>query len=311
MVAEHTPTLGSKLFTLGSTYDDGLGLRLGKSVGAAWEGAFQALLADRRRLFGGVAVQTLRDKRDSVAGTTRLISKNRWDVSGNGQSIAQTLSADGTVFVHCGAGVGRTGAMVGAYLVDQGELSGSAALRRNLAVGPPSLEQIAFVAKMGHGSPDKPGTLVVDEDEIMEQELVSGIAYSRDEAKITLLKVADRPGIETMDISVTRNAFGRQVDSFEADLDVPSVGERPFHGVFIRAPVIDDRLHAERLDGRAKRTHRLPWTGLPDGAFVRQWLADADGGLGNVRGLSVTSVSDGPPVAYLLTADGVHRLVLE
>ncbi|HYC66047.1 MAG TPA: aspartate kinase, partial [Reyranellaceae bacterium] len=42
---------------------------------------------------------------------------------------------------------------------------------------------------------DKPGTLVVDEDEIMEQELVSGIAYSRDEAKITLLKVADRPGI--------------------------------------------------------------------------------------------------------------------
>lgn len=40
-----------------------------------------------------------------------------------------------------------------------------------------------------------PGTLVVDEDEILEQHLVSGIAYSRDEAKITLLKVADRPGI--------------------------------------------------------------------------------------------------------------------
>ena len=33
---------------------------------------------------------------------------------------------------------------------------------------------------------DKPGTLVVDEDEIVEQEVVSGIAYSRDEAKITL-----------------------------------------------------------------------------------------------------------------------------
>ena len=42
---------------------------------------------------------------------------------------------------------------------------------------------------------DKPGTLVVNEDEIMEQELVSGIAYSRDEAKITLLRVADRPGV--------------------------------------------------------------------------------------------------------------------
>ncbi|MFA5120796.1 aspartate kinase [Zavarzinia sp.] len=42
---------------------------------------------------------------------------------------------------------------------------------------------------------DKPGTLVVDEDEIVEQELISGIAYSRDEAKVTVLKVADRPGV--------------------------------------------------------------------------------------------------------------------
>jgi aspartate kinase len=42
---------------------------------------------------------------------------------------------------------------------------------------------------------DVPGTLVVGEDEFVEQELVSGIAYSRDEAKITLLQVADRPGI--------------------------------------------------------------------------------------------------------------------
>ncbi len=42
---------------------------------------------------------------------------------------------------------------------------------------------------------ESPGTLVVDEDEIVEQTLVSGIAYSRDEAKITLLRVADRPGV--------------------------------------------------------------------------------------------------------------------
>ena len=42
---------------------------------------------------------------------------------------------------------------------------------------------------------DKPGTMVVDEEEIMEKELVSGIAYSRDEAKITLIRVADKPGI--------------------------------------------------------------------------------------------------------------------
>ncbi len=42
---------------------------------------------------------------------------------------------------------------------------------------------------------DAPGTLVVDEDEILEQEMVSGIAYSRDEAKITLIQVADKPGV--------------------------------------------------------------------------------------------------------------------
>src|SRR5437868_3690779 len=42
---------------------------------------------------------------------------------------------------------------------------------------------------------ETPGTLVVDEDEIVEKQVVSGIAYSRDEAKITVQKVADRPGI--------------------------------------------------------------------------------------------------------------------
>ncbi len=42
---------------------------------------------------------------------------------------------------------------------------------------------------------DIPGTLVVDEDEIVEKEVVSGIAYARDEAKITLRNVPDRPGV--------------------------------------------------------------------------------------------------------------------
>jgi aspartate kinase len=42
---------------------------------------------------------------------------------------------------------------------------------------------------------DLPGTLVVDEGEIVEQEVVTGIAYSRDEAKVTLLGVADSPGV--------------------------------------------------------------------------------------------------------------------
>ena len=41
-----------------------------------------------------------------------------------------------------------------------------------------------------------------------------------------------------MDIEVERNAFGRQADSFETDLPIPILGYYPFHGVFIRAPLI-------------------------------------------------------------------------
>lgn len=49
----------------------------------------------------------------------------------------------------------------------------------------------------------------------------------------------DQQTIACMDIRVKRNAFGRQVDSFEADLSVPVLGEPPFHAVFIRAPYIE------------------------------------------------------------------------
>lgn len=42
-----------------------------------------------------------------------------------------------------------------------------------------------------------------------------------------------------MDIEVKRNAFGRQVDSFETDLSIPVLGQRPFHAIFIRSPIID------------------------------------------------------------------------
>lgn len=48
----------------------------------------------------------------------------------------------------------------------------------------------------------------------------------------------DFPTLEAMDIEVQRNAYGRQVASFEADLDVPALGGEPFHAVFIRAPVV-------------------------------------------------------------------------
>ena len=64
-----------------------------------------------------------------------------------------------------------------------------------------------------------PGTLVVDEEEIVEQEVVSGIAYSRDEAKITLLGVEDRPG-------VAAGIFGPLADaSINVDMIVQNISE--------------------------------------------------------------------------------------
>ena len=50
-----------------------------------------------------------------------------------------------------------------------------------------------------------------------------------------------RPDQQTLggiDMTASRNAFGRQVDSFEIDLDIPALGEPDFHAVFIRAPLV-------------------------------------------------------------------------
>ena len=54
-----------------------------------------------------------------------------------------------------------------------------------------------------------------------------------------------------MDIAVRRNAFGRQRESFEAELSIPELGEKPFPGVFIRAPII------ERVNGNVTVLTRL------------------------------------------------------
>jgi pyridoxal 5'-phosphate synthase pdxT subunit len=49
----------------------------------------------------------------------------------------------------------------------------------------------------------------------------------------------DEPVLPLLDVTVRRNAFGRQLDSFEGELSVPLVGDQPVQGVFIRAPVIE------------------------------------------------------------------------
>lgn len=50
----------------------------------------------------------------------------------------------------------------------------------------------------------------------------------------------EEPYFGLLDIEVRRNGYGRQLDSFEADLDAPGLGDQPLHGVFIRAPQVAD-----------------------------------------------------------------------
>ena len=60
-----------------------------------------------------------------------------------------------------------------------------------------------------------------------------------------------------MDMKIRRNAFGSQIDSFEADLEIPAVGEKPFHAVFIRAPIVKEARPGVKI-----------LSCLPDGAIV-------------------------------------------
>jgi pyridoxal 5'-phosphate synthase pdxT subunit len=62
---------------------------------------------------------------------------------------------------------------------------------------------------------------------------------------------AAQPILGAMDIVVKRNAFGRQLDSFEQEIAVPELGAEPFHAIFIRAPAI------ERVGPRARALARL------------------------------------------------------
>jgi 5'-phosphate synthase pdxT subunit len=80
--------------------------------------------------------------------------------------------------------------------------------------------------------------------------------------------IDQQPILGLMDVTVDRNAFGRQVDSFETDLSIAGLGDDPFHAIFIRAPVVtavdesaDVQILARLDDGRivAVRQHR--WLG--------------------------------------------------
>ena len=108
---------------------------------------------------------------------------------------------------------------------------------------------------------------------------------------ILLSKDARRsqPLLEIMDIKVARNAFGRQVDSFEVDIEIPALAKvsktnPPFHAIFIRAPLIENvdgevEILAELSNGRIVAVKQGKWLAssfhpelTPDNRFHRYFL---------------------------------------
>ncbi|OAN35984.1 glutamine amidotransferase subunit PdxT [Plantibacter sp. H53] len=69
--------------------------------------------------------------------------------------------------------------------------------------------------------------------------------------------IAGQQSLGGLDVSVRRNAFGSQLDSFETDLSIPVLGDPPVHAVFIRAPVVE-----------AAGPSVAPLASLPDGRMV-------------------------------------------
>jgi len=75
--------------------------------------------------------------------------------------------------------------------------------------------------------------------------------------KITRSMRGGQPLLGLMDITVQRNAFGRQVDSFVADVPIAALGDEPFRCVFIRAPLIEAVGPAVRVLGRLAETAEI------------------------------------------------------
>jgi protein tyrosine phosphatase (PTP) superfamily phosphohydrolase (DUF442 family) len=142
--------------------------------GTLWRGGAPGQ-ADLRALAaaGVTTVVDLRAEHDLVIpedllaelGITRVAIPIRDGQTPTTEQVGRFLDAvdasEGAVYLHCGAGVGRTGTMAAAYRVSRGG-SGWEAMRANLAVGPPSLEQLAFAASLDAGQPaTRPNPVVV------------------------------------------------------------------------------------------------------------------------------------------------------
>ncbi|HXX40204.1 MAG TPA: pyridoxal 5'-phosphate synthase glutaminase subunit PdxT [bacterium] len=120
----------------------------------------------------------------------------------------------------------------------------------NLGAEAPEVRTVAELARvdgliMPGGESTTIGKLMVEGglDRAIRERVEQGMpVYGTCAGMILLARTArggEPPLLRLMDIGVHRNAYGRQVESFETDLDVAVLGPPPFHAVFIRAPVIE------------------------------------------------------------------------
>ncbi|MDR1856410.1 MAG: pyridoxal 5'-phosphate synthase glutaminase subunit PdxT [Desulfovibrio sp.] len=108
---------------------------------------------------------------------------------------------------------------------------------------PRHLEGLGAIVLPG-GESTTMGKLLTDWDMMdpLRERILAGMPVYGSCAGLILLcdriEDSDQPRIGALDAQVRRNGYGRQVDSFEADIDIPVLGPEPFPAVFIRAPVL-------------------------------------------------------------------------
>ena len=103
---------------------------------------------------------------------------------------------------------------------------------------------------------DKPGTLVCDEEEIVESKAVSGVAYSRDEAKMTLISVADRPGIAAAIFTPLSEA------GVNVDMIVQNIAEEGRTDMTFTVPRGDRKVRDRKRFARGLQDHSARWLSL-------------------------------------------------
>ena len=142
---------------------------------------------------------------------------------------------------------------------------------------------------------DTAGTLVCDEEEIMESKVVAGVAYSRDEAKLTLVSVADRPGIAATIFTALSDA------GVNVDMIVQNIGEDDRTDMTFSCPT-DQVMRAEKAIAEAKANNVLNFEEL---------IADTDVAKVSVVGIGMRSHTGVAAKMFrVLSAEGINIKII-